>query len=105
MNLLDQLEQVIDQEHAAMLKWDWRALETCIQQKQELAEQLSQEGLQQASHGQALRIRHATRHNVQLAADLSQQLGGLLSRQQRTTTYDRGGRVEHQPSVMLSFQG
>jgi len=103
--LLDQLEQVIEQEHEAMLQWNWRALDACVQEKQTLAEQLSERDISRTDQEQATRIRHATDHNVKVAARLSQQLSGLLSNQQRTTTYDRGGRVANKPVVMMSYQG
>ena len=105
MNLLDQLEQVIEQEHAAMVLWDWGSLEACVQQKQSLAEQLSERGISRTDREQATRIRGATDHNVKVTATLSQQLSGLLSQGQRTTTYDRAGRVPNRPVVMMSYQG
>ena len=88
-----------------MMQWDWRTLEVCVQQKQALAEQLTEQGLTRVDREQATRIRGATHHNVQVAASLSQQLSGLLSRGQRTNTYDRVGRVASKPMVMMSYQG
>lgn len=105
MNLLDQLEAVIEQEHLAMLQWDWHALERCVAQKDSLAQQLAKGELQAGDHDHARRIRQAARHNVELAASISQQLSGLLSVQQSSSTYDSGGRVAHRRHVMMSYRG
>ena len=88
-----------------MLQWNWRALDACVQEKQTLAEQLSERDISRTDQEQATRIRHATDHNVKVAATLSQQLSGLLAQGQRTTTYDRAGRMSNRPPVMMSFQG
>ncbi len=105
MNTLDHLEQVIEQERDAILNWDWQGLESCAQLKQDLAEQLSQQGIKSDCQEQAQRIRHATQHNVQVASNLSKQLKGLLYVQQKTPTYNRTGQLSYKPQVMLSYQG
>ena len=89
-----------------MMRWDWRALEECVQQKQTLADRLQEQGVSSADRDQAARIRGLTHHNVQIAATLSQQLSGLLTHnRQPATTYNRVGRVTARPVVMMSFQG
>jgi flagellar biosynthesis/type III secretory pathway chaperone len=103
VTVLDQLEQITAEEHAALVRGDWRSLESCVEQKQILSDQLGVDGLGQGAAVQARRLSVATRYNLELASRLSRQLSEIWSSRDRRPTYNQRGRLGPKPLAVMSF--
>lgn len=104
MTVLDQLEQVTAEEHSALVRGDWPALQGCVELKNTLASRVSSLDLDKASAQQARRLSDATRYNLELASRLSRELGELLSCQQREPTYNQRGRLSRRALAVMSLE-
>jgi len=102
---LDQLEEVTADERAALIRGDWRQLESCVERKEQLATALAGIDQGDSSLSQLQRIARATRHNLALSSALSRQVSDFLLSQRQQTTYGRGGQLLGKARTVVSLRG
>ena len=105
MTLLDELERVTGQEHAALIAGDWRALEGCAAEKDRLADQAKAMPVTIFECPQGRKLLQSTRYNMELAASLSRQLSEVVTASQPRATYDQRGRVGRNNLAVMSLRG
>jgi flagellar biosynthesis/type III secretory pathway chaperone len=105
VSVLDQLEEVTEEERAALLSGDWRTLQTCVERKQSLADRVPVLDLTAIDHAQARRLRTATSYNLELASSLSRHLHDLVTLQRQEPTYNHRGRLARPAQAVMSLRG
>ncbi len=105
MTLLDQLEHVTQEEHRALLFGDWKALQTCVDRKDLLADQVNTLLPDVFESHRGRMLLQATRYNMELATSLSRQLSEVVTTSQPRATYDQRGRVGRSNLAVMSLRG
>lgn len=107
MSEIDQLERLLADKHAAMLKRDWPALERTVEQIEALAGVLGSQldACPSEAKERLLNLRGAAERSARLAKGLSAQLTRLAQGSRPAGLYTRAARVRQVQPALLHCVG
>lgn|GEM_PF-5926705 len=105
MTVIEELEQVVAQNRAAMVARDWGTLQATVEQMDLLADRLATTRVDSSDVQVLRRIRSTTSQTANLANRLSDRMSKLLNPQKRGIVYSRRGQVGSQRVKMMHLTG